>query len=311
MEDCILVDWFQFSALISLEDAFDLLGMWDGWELRLPSKLRYQFRAEKGSISIHYTPENAPQKYNSGVCVEMTGQGCREYETFGRADWYQLFQACVLRDFNVTRFDLAFDDFSGIVPMDQVVQKAMFFHFVSLSKSVQILSDCSDGDPDHRGYSVYHGSRSSDVSIRIYDKRAERKRWDLEHWVRVELQLRHDAAHKVCSLISSGQSVGDVFQGVLHHYLEYKNPSEDSNKSRWQPCSWYNDLVGTVSDIHLVSTRDVVYNQEKLYDYVIGQAGHAINCARQVWGDKFQEYLADAAELPEKYKKLIAEASSS
>lgn len=308
MEDSILIDWLQFSAFITLDQAFDLLGMWDGWKLRLPSKLHYQFRAELGHISVHYTIPDSDSKYNPGVCIELTGQGCREYETYGRGDLLRLVQAILVNGWNCTRLDLAFDDFSGLIPLDQVVHQALAWDFVSISQAVEVSSSCSDGRPEHRGFSIYHGARSSRVCIRFYDKRVERKRWDLEHWVRCELQLRSDAAMGACAALQSNP-VGDVFQGILHHYLEYKQHNDDdSNKSRWLISPWFESLIHGVSDISVISKKDVVYNQEKLYAYVIGQAGHAITAARRLWGDqKFSEYLEVAVDLPEKYTNLIEE----
>ena len=51
------------------------------------------------------------------VCVwRCPGQGCRDFETFGKGDWW-LFEFIRLTGGTVTRLDIAYDDFSGVLPL--------------------------------------------------------------------------------------------------------------------------------------------------------------------------------------------------
>ena len=52
-----------------------------------------------------------------GCHVEMSGQGCRQYEGLQALSWVDLFQKCLAVGANVTRLDLAIDTVDGSLPL--------------------------------------------------------------------------------------------------------------------------------------------------------------------------------------------------
>ena len=60
--------------------------------------------------------------------------------------------------------------------------------------SVSIEKSRVKKDSDLWGVNIYHGKRGSPVSFRCYDKRIERKQYDIPHWIRFEMQLRAAAS---------------------------------------------------------------------------------------------------------------------
>ena len=73
------------------------------------------------------------------------------------------------------------------------------------------------------GDTVDTGSAKSDVRMRFYDKRAERRAKDGPAWVRFEMQLRRAYARAAIEGCAN-TNAGSVIAGTLDHYLTWDNP---------------------------------------------------------------------------------------
>ena len=304
--DCIIYDWLTFSTKdYSLDGILQLLGL-DGvqWQQGLGSKLRYSERWSFMGMSIHWTPDNVTDR-NEGVCVEFSGQGCRAFETFGGISFENLLSWCVECGCSITRLDVALDDFSGLIDIQEMFDKANRFEFTCRTQHIQCYSDCPDQLPDHRALTICHGSRSSNVFIRCYDKRCERQAYDdYSHWVRLELQLRGENA--LGFVLASG-SIGDRFRGVLANYLNYVDPvQEDSNKRRWPVSSWWVNLLDGAAAISIASKKDIEYNKLRLDTYVYGQCINAVKAELMYdGGEKFlRTVFSESPGMPIKYSVI-------
>ena len=82
-ENAILIDWLSLtSKLHSPEEIISLLGMEDCKWQAMHGMHGYQERLWYDSISIHYAG-----RADMGVWLEMSGQGCRAFETYGHGDY--------------------------------------------------------------------------------------------------------------------------------------------------------------------------------------------------------------------------------
>jgi len=311
MENCILYDWVSITSKIhSPENFIELLGLNQpgiSWE-QIKGAHGYRDRLYWEKISIHYNGRE-----DMGVWLEMSGQGCRAFETFGSGDYAALFDE-VLQEpeqMNLTRLDVAFDDHTGILPLKliaadtQELEEATPVHFVSRFSKRSVEWAHTDGFP-RPALTVYHGSKSSACMIRIYDKAAERGFFD-QHWVRCELQMR-DA--RALAFVQNSGNPGETFRGVLHNYLRYvdKDP-HDSNRWRWPVKQYWADLLDGVAPIRLYSKPGADYNMVNLENYIFTQAAGAIYTYLECFGvEMFLRRLKeDRGELNPKYKQLLAQ----
>lgn len=335
VEDCAIIDWLTFShRFYGVEDAMALLGLAgaSGWREESGSRMHYEFRRILQHITIHYT--NNSKKFMSGCCVEMSGQGCREFETYSRVTWQNLISflysesrltcrsAVEVEDLpgvqqiidvdldrrrcQVSRFDLAFDDHSGLIDIDCMADQARRLEYTAFKRKLQIVADSDIADPDHVGVSVNHGARSSDVFIRFYDKRVERGRFDLPHWIRGEIQLRHDAAQGALELLyDTGFNIGFVYSSILNRYLQYRDRTGDSNRARWPVSDWWSNFVGSVAGVSIISRKDVEYNKSRMDRYAYDQNHNHTLC--EIGIDGLGEYLLKlrhGEDMPDKYLKV-------
>lgn len=304
-ENLILIDWFTFTVRefdLNLV-ATGLLGLDVEWEQIDRYLDGYPHRKYFGGISIMYgaTAE-------MGICVNFSGQGCRSFETYSKFSWNRLFRSalhfCNNNLGNITRVDVAFDDHTGLLNLKRMQQDCERSFLVSKFRKWSIEYG-SDGS-----MCIYHGSKKSDIMIRIYDKAIERGYDDDTHWVRVEMQLRDDLALSFVSQFFDHE-IGDLFAGVLCNYLRYVEPSSDLNKSRWPMSDYWESLVGAARAIPLWSAPGVDYNLSNLENFVLSQAGNAIRTYVKIAGypklrDELDKLDRDV-ELPTKYKRLLCE----
>lgn len=184
-ENLILYDWLSFSMKRS--DPYiivDLLGLSHvPWELSKGAR-GYKDRLYFNCISIHFNGRD-----DMGVWCEMSGQGCRAFESLTTlpGKWDDLFHTINDHNLNITRLDIAYDDHIGVLDINEIIQDTRDKEYVSKSDFWEIIESS-------KGQSLQFGSPQSDVLIRIYDKARERNCPEGEHWIRCELQLRRDRA---------------------------------------------------------------------------------------------------------------------
>lgn len=301
-DNIVLYDWLSFTLLDDTYDPVSVceqLGL-DGlhWET-IRGMHGYQERLYYDGISIHHNG------INPGVWVEMSGQGCRCFETVSGISWDELFcWISAQKASHVTRLDVAYDDHTGVLDLDQIEQDIKDGLYITSFRGCRVEKEYGK---EFAGTSVYFGSPQSAIRLRIYDKAAERKRQD-EHWVRCEMQLRDDRASSFMAAAISGDDIGVVFAGVLLRYLRFVEPSDqDTNKYRWPLRDYWYKLIGDVTDIALWSSPGVEYNLEKLDRYVFSMAGNAIDATIQIYGlESFVHSLNSRERVQnQKYQSLI------
>ena len=287
----------------------------------------YEFCAFWQHIRIYYTenwdsktPEEQ-KKYNKGVFVEMSGQGCREFEDYGVRSMSDLLDHIRLNGWCVSRLDVAFDDRDSKHPLfdlSAMASQALRREFTSRSNRFKVDYSGSVSDNDDTGISVQHGSRSSCFYLRVYDKRVERGVGDkISHWVRCEMQLKRDVAMRFLNMLGD---IGHKFREYLSHYVNYRDVSEDdSNKRRWALSDWWQRVLDGVVDYVQAMPLGTNYNKGKLDDVVYKRYMGAIITAIMIDGaDKFFGEVIKSIEkrrdkervLPAKYSSLIAQTTN-
>lgn len=301
-QNCILFDWLTFTTAIYDEQSIrDMLGL-SGVSFQQIDKGRYGYRKRLSFENINIYYDGAE---NMGVCVDITGSGCRAFETYSSVTWDQLFSELRSQpdDFNITRLDCAFDDHTGVLDIDRMRDDTDDHHYVSRSRQWKV-------EYGSEGCTIYHGSSRSDMYIRIYDKAAQQDIEDM-HWIRVELQMRGTVATGFMDGALM-RPIGEQFRGVLYNYLRYVSPVEDTNMSRWPMTDYWEALLDGVGRIRCWFAPGVDYSVWKLRDYVINQAGNALDCYLKIFGvdDLVRELGKRSIRRSPKYDRLLEEVRS-
>lgn len=304
MVNKVIYDWVSVTSKIhNPQGLIALLGLdHEGivWE-QVKGAHGYRDRLYWEKISIHYNGRE-----DMGIWLEMSGQGCRAFESFGTGDYEALFQEVFSNpgDMHITRLDVAFDDHEGLLDMETICADARAGEYVSKFRT----GLAAYGLGEDMGKTVTFGSRSSEALVRIYDKAAERGFTDGRHWVRVELQLRRERA---AAFLQQTQPVGECFAGVLGNYLRFVEEPDgfDTNRWRWPMKIYWDKLLDGASRIRLYEKPGADYNMINLENFVIQQAGGAIYTYLECNGvEKFlKDLCCRGAQLNPKYKSLLAQ----
>lgn len=236
----VLIDYFEFTSKVhDWRDFIELLG--------LESVVWQQGRPYKGWTFHEYS--NGMHIYHGGrddVGVALSGAGCRMLETCNNNsfDWCGLFafimEHAKNKHMNVARLDVAGDDKDGILSLRKIANYAEHFKYICKARHRVWMG----GDEEM----VVFGAKSSATRLRIYNKALER---GVEGpWVRVEFQLRDDAADSfVLNLLQQGGEIGPTYSGVLLNYLRFttRDPSGcNNNYDRIPTVSWWRSFRGNM-----------------------------------------------------------------
>ncbi|MDH5829708.1 replication initiation factor domain-containing protein [Luteimonas sp. M1R5S18] len=124
--------------------------------------------------------------------IELTGVGCRLYETSSGSDhaerWSLLASLLGLCDARLTRIDIAADDFAGQYPIAWALDQyeAGSFDRRGQRPKARLIDDMGN----KTGKTLYVGSRQSENQLRIYEKGREQGDPD-SPWVRFEGEFHH------------------------------------------------------------------------------------------------------------------------
>jgi len=272
-----LFDWISFTTRShNLDELKVILGL-EGvhWEDGKGAN-GYQSRLWYENISLHYNGS-----LDQGIWCEMSGQGCRAFESYGHGDYEGLFYFILNPGYNinVTRIDIAFDDHDGLLDLNQLLKDTNKHNYVSAFKHYMITTGS-------KGTTIEHGRKQSHTMIRIYDKAAERGYDDGRHWVRIELQLRNENAKGFIErYMESKEALSRTFLGVVYNYLRYVKPSKtDTNKRRAETAKYWDRFIDGAEKIKLHKKPGVDYNLENLKNFVVNQAGNAVKTYIDIFG---------------------------
>lgn len=306
----VIYDYLTFTSKIhSLTDIIDLLGLQNVQFENLKGFYRYQDRLFYDGISIHYNGTE-----DMGICVEMSGKGCRTWEKYGNSDYDGLFSEIIAnynddsekRQMNLTRLDVAYDDFTKVLDLPLLCRETQNKNFVSRFKDWEVIYG-------NKGIAVNHGSNKSNVYVRIYDKRLEQKvEKKIEHWVRCELQIRHECA---IGFIMLKDTIQKKYFDVLNNYLRYiVSSGNDTNASMLDTAPYWLNFLQSAESKSIFHKPADNYSFDKLYSFVNNQLSGAISTYIDIVG--VEQFLTDinrsrkGKKLNSKYKTLKDDADA-
>jgi phage replication initiation protein len=240
-----IIDWVSFTLkeYTSVEPVLALLGLDFLPCERGMMGYKAQLAADGGSIRVL-----SEGTTGMGVHVQISGSGCRLLEGMGKVtSWGQFLSQWRELGAVVTRLDLALDSYRESASLPVVRRHLANRSATSRWRQVEDRSTTCLQSGEAKGSGIYFGSASSDVRLRIYDKRLEQLQKgvpvgsDRKYWTRFEFQCRSDRADALAALIADGQI--EAAFGVLRGYLDFRAYRLDSNPSMAPVARWWLKLM--------------------------------------------------------------------
>lgn len=351
----LILDWLTFSirpdekspvlfpAELDFSFICDLLGLPEYEFVNCGKVKYYKERYECNNISICVPLEHNANR--QGYSVTMSGEGCRYYENNAKQgecistlDLWRLL-LCKIRDLtirglavNISRMDIAMDDFSGLLNVSRVADAVRLDEVASRFQSKEIPEGRTDiYQVGHtmiterfyrriRGLSVSFGSRASRSFCRIYDKKAEQmqKRYTdreavkvldaMPHWTRLEMEFKDENAIKMSNALCDENDFPDFFAQYVNGMLRFVD-RDDSNVSRCTTKGWWLDFIGTARRTNLSCGDYRPLTRKRHLEYVYKMLSGAVYTAINLDGlDGFLNKVISTAlgKLSVKHQKLCA-----
>lgn len=242
-----LIDWLAFTVP-DLPTVFNILSIKESDFIELPKGMNgYKKQKQCGHIRVMYDGSE-----NMGCHVEMSGQACREYETRGGKyfKWWPTLSEVLEAHGSFSRIDLAIDDRSGLLSLDEIERKIKAGEVRSKFRTARPGTEHNLADGTKIGQTIYFGSKSSSIQMRFYDKALEQGVDGT--WIRTEIQARDERATAVVVALLGDVPVGHIASGVFRNYVVFVEKNKtDTNKARWAVCEWWNSYLGSVEAIRL------------------------------------------------------------
>ena len=311
----VLVDWLTFS--VKEQDPAKVIREYLGLDPELFQDagyglLGYNRVLRFSDICVCYEPRENDFFRDMGVCVSMSGNGCRAFETMSKLTqagqdsvFPTLFQLLAADETaNVSRIDIACDDREGFLNMEEIVEKVQANEINSrMTKRSVIVS--FDGT-QRSGSTIYLGAPSSDFRVRIYDKALEEGVDG--HWIRVELVMRHKNAAAFVEQMNSAPSVGKLAAQVVNDKFSFIE-RDDSNITRCTVCGWWQSFVDELESVRLVARCVVQHSVERIENWIESQVGPSLAVILNTlgWPHLFELAHAAAGRLSARQLSLISD----
>ena len=284
----VLIDWLTFS--VKETDPNKVIEMYLGMDPALFQDTGYSLMGYNKVLrfsDILVCSDGREDDYfkDMGVCVSMSGNGCRTFETMSRLSldlkdkqgtqsvaFPALFRLLTSdADANVSRIDIACDDRAGYLDMDNILTKTQANEINSrMTKRSTVLS--FDGT-QRNGATVYIGAPSSSFRVRIYDKALEQGKPG--HWIRVELVMRSENAKAFVEQMTGSENVGKLAAQVINDKFSFIE-RDDSNISRCTVCDWWQNFVDELDKVRLVSRDVIQHGVERIRNWIESQVGPSL-----------------------------------
>ena len=259
----VLIDWL--AGTLPAHRLGDLVALFEPASWTHLNRGAYGYcRAMKcGDTKVFYNG-----RPDMGALIEMSGSACREYEAISSSlPWPRFLSLCAEFGFRASRIDVAFDDLQGLLSLDSIRACCDARLYTCRARTVETVISQSTTDREQESVTVYIGSKASDTRIRIYEKHADE---DTNEFVRVELEVRRDAAQALFTCIESDGRIRAAV-GILAGHLQFRDHGNHADRSRWPITSWWSTFLGDVCKAPLgIAPRcvDVDRNENWLVEQV-------------------------------------------
>ncbi len=319
----VLVDWLTFSVK-STEDPAEVIKKYLGMDPALFQDagyglLGYQRVLRFSDICVCYEPRENDYFKDMGVCVSMSGNGCRAFETMSKLTMQGakdkqgmasiafpvLFQLLASDESaNISRIDIACDDREGYLCMDDIVRKVQDNEVNSRMTRRSVV--VSYNGTQRSGSTVYIGAESSDFRVRIYDKALEQGTDG--PWIRVELVMRAANANAFAAQLTNSESVGKLAAQVINDKFSFID-RDDSNITRCTVCAWWLKFVDELEAVRLVARSVAQHSVEQISSWVESQVGPSLAILFQTmgWPHVFEMAIEAKRRLSDKQRFLITD----
>ncbi|SPU21175.1 putative replication protein; mobile element region [Niallia circulans] len=263
-------------------------------------------------IKVFYSKPGDPK----GILVEMSGKGCRQFESFLRArkkTWFDFFRDCLHHGGSFSRFDLAIDDYKTYFPIPTLLEKVKNGEAISRFRKSDFNGSLDIVDGSNGGTTLYFGSKKSEAYLCFYEKnfeQAEKLNVPVEEfgdWNRYELRLKNDRAQNAIHSLVDSEDLLDIAMQIINNYLRFVDRDDDVSRERWKTSEFWKDFIGEVGKLSLSMKPEEDYYQKSktwLQNYCAPTMRMVLE-ADQALGKQDLSDMVTNAEMSPRHEKML------
>lgn len=206
--------------------------------------------------------------------LEMKGEACSEYNDKGY-EWKYLLDFCFNQGYKFTRIDIAVDVIDdNYINIDNLFNKVTLREFYTpVFRKCELYDSFNISDNYTLGKTITYGSRTSEMMLVIYDKKAERKVRNsnalifAKSWTRIETRFQKGKADNFITEWRSinYENLGVLISQILNYTIKFTEPSKNKvdntykyfNQRDWRPCEWWNNFINTTKKLKIKPTQSL------------------------------------------------------
>ncbi|HCJ1288659.1 replication initiation factor domain-containing protein [Enterococcus faecalis] len=250
---------------------------------------------------------------NRGILIELSGQGCRNYEyILNELDqqWLDFFGRCLFVDGVVKRIDVAVNDYVEYFSLEEVAKKRKAKLFDSSFRKSRVIDSTNDKEVASEGITAYFGTRNSLIYFCFYQKNyeiANRERIPVEEVDvknRYEIRLHSEKAHKFIEYYMEDTFLLRSVRSVISQQLCFFEKDRNGGLKKWS--KWERFLGATkYVDLSMKVVKPSFYRKLNWLAYSCLQTIKVVQLGGEQEGFDYLGKMLNEVELNEKNKKVL------
>lgn len=248
-----------------------------------------------------------------GILIELSGQGCRNYEyILNELDqqWLDFFGRCLFVDGVVKRIDVAVNDYVEYFSLEEVAKKRKAKLFDSSFRKSRVIDSTNDKEVTSEGITAYFGTRNSLIYFCFYQKNyeiANRERIPVEEVDvknRYEIRLHSEKAHKFIEYYMEDTFLLRSVRSVISQQLCFFEKDRKGGLKIWS--KWERFLGATkYVDLSMKVVKPSFYRKLNWLAYSCLQTIKVVQLGGEQEGFDYLGKMLNEVELNEKNKKVL------
>ncbi|MFB8450027.1 replication initiation factor domain-containing protein [Enterococcus thailandicus] len=263
-------------------------------------------------IKVLYSKKNDDR----GVLIQLSGQGCRQFEAFLEAQnrtWFDFFYDCFDYRCRVTRLDLAINDYKEYLSIPTLLNKVLRQELISRFKKFDFNGSGSISEKKQEGTSIYFGSKKSEFYITFYQKNYEQARKlkipvsEVPIKNRYEMRFKNDRAMLVIKEFLRTGDLPAIILGIMKDYMFFADRRPNVARKYWNINRKWQYFLGDAEKMRLsIEPNEQLYERSKnWFKRTAAATAKMIQEVDEIKGTQEYQEIIDEVEFSDKQLHII------
>lgn len=258
----------------------------------------------------------AGEERELGMLIELTGGGCRQFESILEAQdrsWIEFFRTCKENGGQFTRVDVAINDYEEYLDIPELVYKVLKQEVVCDMEVYELHMSGKFSNREKTGCTLYLGSKSSDMYFCFYQKNYEQAKKkkiaveDVDIINRYETRVKNEKAESLIGAFCEMNNLGELVMGLISGKIRFIDQKDNIRRWDCPTNEKWRKFIGSVDGIRLAMKprRNFYENTVSWIKNVVSGQLQVIEIVSQVNGTDDFDQAIHHMDLSDQHKHMI------